>query len=812
MRDLHCSKLQGKPAGVSPSLALLTTLFIPLLSEVAFSSEQTGDITFDAQALGARGVDPQIGDMFRQAPRFMPGESAVRLSVNGSARGKVKARFNKDGVLCADLDFQRKAGLLSPPGFSENDECFDLKNAWSQTELYLDPAEARVDIVVPAQAVVAFEAQSGNWHNGGFAGMLNYDAQYMDSAGGSASVSFTRVGTEAGFNLSNWIVRSRQTLSRFNGESTLQHQAAYAQRSFTESKKVLQAGQVSLSNSMFGTGQVLGFQVFPEAALQGNRGGPGLVEGIADSQSIIEVRQSGALVYSTTVPAGPFLLQGFSLLNTRSDLNVTVTGSNGEKRQFIVPASALLRNGNAVAPGLSFGAGKLDQEGSSDSPILGTLANGWVLSPHTTLNAGVLGSLPYRAAALGIDSQVFDSTLLSLQTTVAQDNKHGSKGVSANAILSQALTERLDISVSAAQQTSGYNELSDALQNYDWTTNERNRTQVGVGVGWSQDAVGNLSMSWSRSTTFAGDNSNYLRFGWSRSFGRTFVGASVEHDTGTQGRSAENRVYLTVNIPFGNERSISSYFNNTDTSSRGGLKYSERTSQDRGWSISSERDFQSRRTSTTGSMDMVTPVSRFSGSVSHDSDSYTSWTARSSGALVAHDHGITLSPYRVGDTFGIAKVGEESGVRMDTPAGPTWTDQGGYAVLPSLNGYRRSAIQVETRSLAKDVDIDNAWLETEAARGSVSYVNFDVVRTRRFLISVRDANGKTLPRGASVFDGRGNFVTVVGEQGGVFIPDVGTQNQFKIQISGKTVCEFGFSLPEQTETKGLYETSEAVCS
>ncbi|AZE56896.1 putative outer membrane usher protein YhcD [Pseudomonas synxantha] len=229
-------------------------------------------------------------------------------------------RFDDNGQLCADNSFQKHAGLLSPPGFSEDIACFDLKTAWPQTELNLDPETGRVDLVLPFQAVARPGAESGNWNHGGVAGLFNYEAQYMDSAGTTSGVNFMQLGSEAGININDWIIRSRHTFSRFNGVDTVQHQGAYAQRSFIGSKQVLQAGQIQLSNSMFGTGQVLGFQMFPEVALQGSRGGPGLVEGTADSQSVVEIRQSGVLVHSTTVPAGPFRLQGFSLLNTRSDL------------------------------------------------------------------------------------------------------------------------------------------------------------------------------------------------------------------------------------------------------------------------------------------------------------------------------------------------------------------------------------------------------------------------------------------------------------------------------------------------------------
>lgn len=208
---------------------------------------------------------------------------------------------------------------------------------------------------------------------------------------------------------------------------------------------------------------------------------------------------------------------------------------------------------------------------------------------------------------------------------------------------------------------------------------------------------------------------------------------------------------------------------------------------------------------------MVTPVSQLSGSVSRYTDNYTVWSARASGAAVLHDKGVTLSPYRVGDTFGIAKVGDEGGVRLETPAGPTWTDSRGYAVLPSLSGYKKSAIQVDTRSLGRNVDINNAWQETEAARGSVNYVNFDVVRNRRVLVEVRDVKGEPLPHGASVFDSTGNFVTVVGDNGQLFLPDAANGMKLDVQVSGQTLCSLLLTLPEKAEQNGLYETASAQC-
>lgn len=293
------------------ALRLFSGVALHLLAPLAWATgiaPHAEETLFDSQMLQSRNIDTAVADTFRQGPRFLPGDNPVMLTVNGSGRGRISAHFDNDGQLCADADFQKLAGLASPPGFTGKETCFDLRSAWPQTELQLDPGERRVDLVVPPQAVVAPGSDNGNWQHGGVAGLFNYDAQYMGTAGNSAGVNFSQLDSEAGFNAGDWIVRSRQTLSRFNGTQTLQHQAAYAQRSFVGIKKVFQTGQISLANSLFGTGQVLGAQLVPETALTQGRGGAGLVESIADSQSVVEVRQSGVLLYRTTVPAGPFRL------------------------------------------------------------------------------------------------------------------------------------------------------------------------------------------------------------------------------------------------------------------------------------------------------------------------------------------------------------------------------------------------------------------------------------------------------------------------------------------------------------------------
>lgn len=791
-------------------------LFLLILASSAskvMADPALDNLTFDTGALNGNGVDPSIANLFRHAPRFMPGENTVVLTVNGNVRGRVKVRFDESGTLCADRNFQRQAGLVLQPGYVDDTSCADLHRAWPKAEVQPDPGEGKVTLVVPPEALNRPGAENSNWQHGGVAGMLNYDAQYLNSSSSIGELNFGQLNTEAGLNAGDWIVRSRQTFSRFNREARVSHLGTYAQRSFIGIKKVLQAGQVSLSNSLFGTGQVLGFQMFPESALTSRQDGAGWVKGVAETQSVVEVRQSGVLVYSTVIPAGPFQLQGFSLLNVHTDLVVTLTGNNGQIRQFVVPAATLLASAPMVSPGLSFGAGRLKQQDGT-TPLVGTIASGWQLTLSTSLNAGVLASTFYRAGSVNLETQLFDPTRLSLRSTLAQDTDHGSTGTLLSAMLSHSLSERFSVNVNGSHQTFGYRELSDALQRADMDNPDnqsRNRYQWGSGINWSTNSLGNLSLSWARSSSFAGNNTDYLRGGWSYQLGRAYLGISIEHNSGSLGYLADNRLYVSFSMPLGERGDINSYLNTAKHSARAGIRYSVRSSQDRGWSIAVGNDLNTNHTSASGNMDYVTPVSQLSASLSHDGDNTTSWSTHSSGAVVFHENGITLSPYRVADTFGIARVGKESGVQLDTPAGPVWTDNRGYAVLPMLNAYRPSGIQVDTRSLAKNVDLGNAWQEADMARGAIGNLYFNVIRTRRVLIKTTMMNGAQLPHGSSIFDDTGNLVTVVGDDGTVFVPDAHPDMTLEVQSSGKAVCKMKLDLPERVEAAGLYEDAKAIC-
>lgn len=778
------------------ALALILSLPLSVYAEEA--------VEFDLGALANYGLDSKVAEWYSRGARFTPGPQRVTLFVNGINRGSHEVTFTPQGELQVDAALLKNAGLRVQQGPHDS-----LQSLWPQAEIALEPDSQIVRLVVPSDALDPEADRDDNWQQNGSAGLINYAAQYMGSAGRGAGTRYYQLNSEAGFNAGNWIVRSRQNFSQMNGRDQFLHQGAYAQRTLQNQKKVLQLGQISLFNSLFGSGTVLGFQLTPEDALLNNEGGAGIVSGIASSQSVVEVRQSGAPIYSTVVPAGPFSLTGLRLLNNSSDLDVTVTGSDGETQQFIVPAASFIRNALNIVPGTSFGMGKVEQQGSGEAPLIATAATGWNLTPYHTLNLGLMTSQPYIAGGASLNSQFKDGTLMSLTARLAQDKRHAAQGGRVEALVSRNLSERLSASANLSQQTQGYSELSDALQTAARDSQSNNQRQYGGSLGWSQRSLGSLSLSWSRSQSFNGERSDSAGLGWSKQLGNFYLGANAQQSSSAR-YGSEQRFFLTLSGNF-NQRSFSSYVNSGNNSTRNGVRYSERYDRDRGWSLSADRENRSGSTSVTGNVDMLTSVSQLSGNLSRSNNGNSSWSGRASGGVALHGGGVTLTPYSIGDTFAIARVGEESGIRLDTPGGPTWTDGRGYAVISSVPGFRSGTIQIDTRSLAKNIDVGNGVIESRAARGSVSRYDFGVIRTRRALLSVREQNGAPLPSGAAVFNTQGEFVTVIGNKGELFLSQAEPNMQLDVERSDNSYCRVSVTLPERAEADTLYEESEAVC-
>lgn len=788
---------------------------------------------FDLAALTTHGIDPKVSEYFRSAARFREGIHVVGLRVNGNPLGLVDARFDYQGQLCFTPGLLEKAGLLKPTGIIQSgvtpdQACHDFLGEFPATMVRLRPGSDEVTLIVPTQALREPEWEAGEFSRGGTAVLFNYDVLGFDTRSRSAPSRFVSAYTEAGFNLGNWIVRSRQFYVSDNGKTSTEHVHAYAQRDIAALRSTFQVGQISSNNPVFGGIQLSGLQLSPDGQSRMPAGSNDVVvEGLAESQSRIEVRQSGVLVYTTLVPDGPFRLTGLPLINGTDDLDVSVIDVRGTRRSFVVPAASF-RGAAPVTPGYYFSLGKV-RDSSVDGleqPIVAMGSGTWGLGRGSSVGFGLLSTDDYQAAGGTLGSVFFQQVSVGLRHNLSRDGLDAVSGARSAVSVSSPLIAGIDMSLSATSQTRGYREVLEAGQSsrgIDLDT--RFKHQYTAGLSWAEPSLGGFSISYTRSSQFDGRSSEHLFAAWNKSFSGADValvadsrigGSRSRHRNEPGGRRPDGQleegvsVRLQVSVPLGADRRLTSYASRRGDRVDAGASLSERVNEYVNYEVGVERDIADREQTVRGHVDVMPRYTRVGLGVSR-APSGTSYTGQLQGAVVAHERGLTFSPYAVQDTFGILSVGDLGAAKVATPQGPVWTDYRGQAVIAGLPAYTSSRIEVQTQSLPKRVDLKNGTKILAAGRGSFSTVDFDVVKVRRLLLEAQDEQGRPLPQGTAVFDHDNRFLTSVVGEGMIFLNNASEPQTLRVSLPDSSACLLHLDPEQETDDDKFYDSAVAVC-
>lgn len=780
-------------------------------------------VVFDAQVLKARGIDPQLAQYFRLAPRFEQGLRRVTLEVNGVAKGRIHATFNEHGELCVDSSLLASAGIHAPERTLEAQDigaCLPFTQAFPEAVVRLLPGREEVALRVPTHALLSPVPMQRSFSNGGSAGLLNYDALLVSREFNGQSSQYRNFNTEVGLNGGDWLVRSRQSYSAYEGVRRAEHLYAYAEHTWEKQQTRMQFGQLTLAAPLLAGGAFTGVQLPPETALSTltneGIGSNTVVEGVAYSPARVEVRQNGVVIYATLVPSGPFTLSGLPLLSLNLDLDVTVHEDGGSQHQFTVPSATLRRGSNAGPTGYTLAAGQVRRFGSDDreTPLFAAATRSWQWGASTHLSAALMGAGQYQAVGWGLQQALTDRTTISAQHVFSSTAAVQLRGSQLQASISTAINRRLSAGLTASQQTEGFRTLTDTAWNEKRKAPEsRASQQLSASVNGSLDKLGTLGAVVSRNATVNGRAQSRLGLSWSSSALKDThfslrleksLGASVQHNPGTA-------AFASLSFTLGPRRSLSHYARHDRVNGlRTGAQLSEQVDDTLGYTIGVDRAAEGQF-DMNGRLSLLPRYTSVDLGYSHSGAGATGYDATMRGGLAIHSNGITPSPYPLRDTFGLVKIGEDAGIKLRTPQGPVWTDSAGRAVAASLPAYRTGRIEVDTASLPRSIDVLNGYQEVEAGRGSVQAFDFSVISARRVLLMARRADGRPVTQGVGVYDDDQRYLTTVVDTGKIFLIDARPEMQLRLTLPDGASCRLNVSLAQKSESSVLFETAESVC-
>lgn len=793
----------------------LSTLAFCIRAEIIPTSDEPMELAraiFDTDALKSQGLDPAIADYYSLAPRFTPGYHNVTVNINGKKRTLMPVKFNEEGVPCIDNAFLENAGLMKK---IKRGTCPQIHQYWSGSTVESSPDIEEISLVVPPDALDPDYGRQFAEVSGGRAAMLNYSMfgthnQYDDENADRFQSTF-----EMGFNAGDWIVRSTQLISDgsdqdFEAESLY----TYAQRTFTDYGVMVQGGQINVANSRFSIPGIYGVQMMPDNALapQGKTGVE--VTGIArNPQARVDIRQGGQLIYSTLVPAGPFSLDDVPLANLNTDLNVTVTETDGSENRFTVAASTFRSNHVGRAPGFTMAVGRVEdmQDSRYENPWVVSANNGWSINKRMNFMAGmVMADNHYYGFSGNLDTVPVQNLYASLGFLASIDNQTQTDGNKTTLDLGYSLPWGVGISLGGSYGTPDYREMQELYGDEDDISQTKYDTNVGI--NWSNLTLGRFSLSYYRNESW---NSEYdsRRFisSWSQSFKYFNISVNWESDVSRGDEGDNDLFYVNVSIPLGRTGvTTSSWYRESEGKSSYGTRAMGALNAENQYVVGVSQDHDENTTNWDSSLNSNLHYTNLALSAGGDNDSNYNYSAALSGGIVAHGDGVTFSPYRVEDTYAIAKLDKPvAGIEIATSRGSVWTDKWGQAVVPSLSPYRESNIEINTQSLPGNLDVRNGRTAIKASHGAVARWEFATLSQRRVLLAISRADGTPLPEGVTIVNEAGDYVTTAPEDGVIFLNDISAGQPLYARLE-EGRCKLTYTLPEAEPNK-FYEEVTGKC-
>lgn len=775
---------------------------------------QAREVTFDTDILASRGISKNLADYFSEAPRFLPGSHTVAIKINGMEKGSLAVRFNEEGQLCVDEDFLSATGLM-PISIGKNEACHDLRATYPSAVVNPMPNSESLELYVPAQALDNGFLSPQNFIKGGTAGLFNYNlfSSRNDVSGGDSS-TYSQASLEAGLNIAEWTLRSRYMLTNDDGEYQSDSLYTYAEHVFQQQKVRVQVGQINVSSSLFSGASIDGVQFLPEQNLQQDI--PGVtINGIARThQARVEVRQSGQLIYTAPVNAGPFTLDNVPVVRSNADLNVSVVETDGSTTRFIVPASSF--NLQSLRPaGLTVSVGRVRELTTDyDKPYVANMTNGWNLNRNWSSTVSGILAEDYQATGgmlqwLPAQGIMLSGSLLGSRESFG-DAQQGAKWELST---SMGLPGDFSVDLSAAKYSGGYRELTEALDD-DF---HGYQSSYSGNLSWRNDLLGSFSLGYyAYEATNGYDDSRSMIVSWGKSFNYFNINANWQHAVNQQddddSYNDDDVFYVNVSIPLGTQR-VGAYMRNQGNKTAYGLQNNGSLGQDTHYYISVDRDNETNENSFNGNLNTNLHYTQLSIGAGSSGDNQHNYNATLSGGIAAHEHGLTFTPYSVKDTFAIARLSEpESGIEISTPQGRVWTDYWGQAVVPGLTEWRKSRIEVNANTLPKSMDLANGIKNVSVAHAAFKELEFKVLNTRRVMLEVKQADGSWLPKGTSIVDEQNNYLVSAVDSGRVFITDMSNNPAlYAVDDDMHRLCQINYHLSDTQDKEAFYEMAKGVC-
>ncbi|WP_447591897.1 fimbria/pilus outer membrane usher protein [Stenotrophomonas rhizophila] len=775
--------------------------------------------------IGGEAIDLQH---YAQGNPLAPGVYPLELVVNGAFRENrditfVAASPPRGAVPCLPAALVRELGLKESHLATLADDpaaCVDLPSLVDGATVSFDAGTLQLLVTLPqaAQANTArgFVAPSLRDH-GVTAAFLDYSLNHNRSN----AQHTTSASMHAGLNLGAWRLRHRAFFSQGAQGSHHDVISSHLQRDVPAWNSQLLLGQSSTGGELFESVAFSGVRVATDERMLPDslRGFAPVVQGIAEGNAIVTIRQNGHVIHDVAVAPGPFSIEDLYPTNFGGDLDVTVTEADGREQRFKVSFSAVPQALRPGASRFSATAGQLRDAGRGGLQLRfaeGTYVRG--LSNRFTALGGMQAGEGFQAALFGgaVNTPIgaFGADITHSRARLSNDAQVTGNSLRVN-FQRYVAASGTNFGLAAHRySTQGYLTLTDFAdaRSDDWGYGRRARQRYQVNFSQRLGERSTLSLSGGRVSYWDSvDRQNDFQLRFQSAWGQANYGLSALRYQIGNGRH-DTRYSFNMSVPLGrspNAPRASSLLSQGANGQQVQLGLNGALGDARALSYSlSAGDGRAGQSSASAYAAYQGGRGNLSAGYSRSGD-YSSLALGAAGSLVLHAGGVNRGA-PVGDGFALIQAEGAHGAKVGY-GNDTRVARNGYALLPHVSPYRWNQIDLDPSDLPLEVELLQTSQRVAPTAGSIVRVAFNAKRERTLFIDATDALGQPLPFAARIEDDTGRAYGAVGQGGVIQLRGAPERGQLIVDPNGPQRCRLDYTTPDVPDPYGL-SWSQAICT
>lgn len=822
----------------------------------------------------------EVADLsrFESGHSQIPGNYSVDIFLNGKFLESRNVRFVDASGNDHQNDIHDETGLMACLTRTELDNMGVNTSAFSGINALADGQCVSPGQYIP-QAYMSFDFQKMHlevsipqaalqnrphgwipperWDEGIKAALLSYQFSGSENRGSYGNSRSHYLSLTSGLNLGPWRLRDNSIWSdyesRYGSRRSWQHVKTYVERAIIPWRSELTVGDSTTKGDVFDSLFFRGIQLATDDSMYPDtmRGYAPLIQGTANSNAQVSVRQNGHEVYRSFVAPGAFIIRDLYPVSSGGDLDVIITEADGTNHMFTVPYSSLpvLQRQDHIRYSLVAGR----YRSSSDRYETPSFAQGTILwgLPHSITAYGgaqLADNYDALAAGAGLNMGIWGAVSADIthaNSTLADGSRHEGQSLRFMYGRSMVATGTTVQLAGYRYSTQGFHTLDEtALKSmsgwmYDGTvvdaagrpvkrnwasyynmySNKRERIQVSVSQHLG--GLGTLYLNGSHQTYWRDTaRTNTLQTGFSGTLGTLNYDLSwaYSHVGGQSG--ADRSIWLNISVPLDawlspggitdhRHHLMATYHvgqsGDGHVSHQAGLSGTALDGDNLGWNVSQG---YGRDESNSGGASLDYQGGFGNASLGYGySRNYRQIRYGGSGGAILHGAGLTLSQ-PLGETSVLVAAPGAVNVPVENGTG-IHTDWRGYTVVPYAGSYRENRVALDVSQLDDHTDIDNPVTQVVPTRGAVVRAEF-AAHTGVHSLMTLTHNGLPLPFGTTV-SVEGSNGGLVGDNGQVWLTGLPPHGALKAQWGKgpEQRCTVHYTLPKEALNIAIFRGQES---